>query len=122
MTVMSPDATTSLHVRQQPGDKKFPARERHLAFITALPTRHRPAVPDRFPDHDATRGDNMLALQSSSAGIGHEQALIVLFAIIAMIFWRDMIKIAVMIGALLLIILVSFGAVVLLDLLQHVHG
>jgi hypothetical protein len=64
----------------------------------------------------------MLALHSSSAGIGHEKALIVLFAIIAVIFWRDMIKIAVMIGALLLIILVSFGVVVLLDLLQHVHG
>lgn len=64
----------------------------------------------------------MLALHTSSAGIGHEQALIVLFAIIAVIFWRDMIKIAVMIGALLLIILVSFGAVVLIDLLQHVHG
>jgi hypothetical protein len=64
----------------------------------------------------------MLALYSGSAGIGHEQALIVLFAIIAVIFWRDMIKIAIMIGALLLIIVVSFGAVVLLDLLQHVHG
>ena len=64
----------------------------------------------------------MLALQSGFAGIGHEQVLIVLFAIIAAIFWRDMIKIAIMIGALLLIILVSFGAVGRLDLLQHVHG
>jgi hypothetical protein len=64
----------------------------------------------------------MLALHSGSAGIGHEQALIVLFAIIAVIFWRDMNKIAIMIGALLLIILVSFSVVVLLDLLQYVHG
>jgi hypothetical protein len=38
------------------------------------------------------------------------------------IFWRDVIKIAIMIGALLLIIGVSSGAVVLLDLLQHLHG
>jgi hypothetical protein len=64
----------------------------------------------------------MLALHSGSAGIGHEQALIVLFAIIAVIFWRDVIKIAIMIGALLLIIGVSSGAVVLLDLLQHRNG
>jgi hypothetical protein len=62
----------------------------------------------------------MLALHSSSPGAGHIQAVIVLIAIITVIFWRDLVKILLMVALLLFIILIAFGAVVLIDGVQHV--
>jgi hypothetical protein len=62
----------------------------------------------------------MLALQSGAPGIGHIEAVIVLIAILAMIFWRDVIKILLMVALLLFIIFITSGAVVVIDVLQHV--
>jgi hypothetical protein len=62
----------------------------------------------------------MLALQSSAPGIGHIEAVIVVIAILAMIFWRDVIKILLMVTLLLFIILIASGAVAIIDILQHV--
>jgi hypothetical protein len=62
----------------------------------------------------------MLALQSGAPGIGHIEAIIVVIAILAMIFWRDVIKILLMVALLLFIILVTSGAVAVIDVLQHV--
>ncbi len=62
----------------------------------------------------------MLALQSGAPGIGHIEAVIVLIAILAMIFWRDVIKILLMVALLLFIIFIASGAVVVIDVLQHV--
>ena len=50
----------------------------------------------------------MLALQSGAPGIGHIEAIIVVIAILAMIFWRDVIKILLMVALLLFIILVTY--------------
>ena len=62
----------------------------------------------------------MLALHGGSPGTGHIQALIVLIAIFTVIFWRDVVKILLLVALLLFVILVAFGAVVLIDGVQHV--
>lgn len=62
----------------------------------------------------------MLALHSSSTGTGHIEAVMVVIAVLAMIFWRDVIKILLMVALLLFIILMASGAVVIIDVLQHV--
>jgi len=62
----------------------------------------------------------MLALHGGAAWTGHTQAVIILVAIIAMIFWRDVLKIMLMVAALLVIITIAFGAVFLIDSMQHV--
>ena len=47
------------------------------------------------------------------------QILIPLLAIMAVIFWRDVLKILVMVVAVLFIILIAFGAVGLLEGMHH---
>ena len=61
----------------------------------------------------------MIALQSGSSGIGGIPILIPVFAIIIVIFWREALRIIFMIAAALLIILIAFGAMGLLEGLQH---
>ena len=43
-----------------------------------------------------------------------------MIAILAVIFWRDVIKIMLMVALLLFIILIASGAVAVIDVLQHV--
>ena len=62
----------------------------------------------------------MLALQSGAPGTGHIEAVIVVIAILAVIFWRDVAKILLMVALLLFIIFIAFGAVAIIDVLQHV--
>ena len=62
----------------------------------------------------------MLALQSGASGTGHIEAVIVVIAIFAVIFWRDVAKILLMVALLLFIILIATGAAVIIDVLQHV--
>ena len=62
----------------------------------------------------------MLALQSGAPGTGHIEAIIVVIAIFTVIFWRDVAKILLMVALLLFIILIASGAVVNIDVLQHV--
>jgi hypothetical protein len=40
--------------------------------------------------------------------------------VITVIFWRDIVKILLMVALLLFVILIAFGAVALIDGLQHV--
>lgn len=61
----------------------------------------------------------MFALQSGATGIGHIEAVIVVIAIFAAIFWRDLLKILLMVALLLFIILMATGAVAIIDVLQH---
>jgi ABC-type polysaccharide/polyol phosphate export permease len=62
----------------------------------------------------------MLALQSGAPGTGHIEAIIVVIAILAVIFWRDVAKILLMVALLLFLILLASGAVAVIDVLQHV--
>ena len=62
----------------------------------------------------------MLALHSGATGTGHIEAVIVVIAVLAMIFWRDVLKILLMVGLLLVIVLLASGAVAIIDVLQHV--
>jgi hypothetical protein len=62
----------------------------------------------------------MLALHSGAIGTGHIEAVIVVISVLVMIFWRDVLKILLMVGLLLFIILMASGAVVIIDVLQHV--
>ena len=62
----------------------------------------------------------MLALHGGSPGTEHIQAVIVLIAVITVIFWREVAKILLMVALLLFVILIAFGAVVLIDGAQHV--
>ena len=62
----------------------------------------------------------MLALQSGATGAGHVEAVIVVIAVLAVIFWRDVVKILLMAGLLLSIVFITSGAVVIIDVLQHV--
>jgi hypothetical protein len=66
------------------------------------------------------RGGTMHALHNGSPGIGQIPVLIPLFAITIVIFWREVLKIMIMTVATLFIILVIFGAVGLLESMQHV--
>jgi hypothetical protein len=61
----------------------------------------------------------MLALHSGASGIGHIEAVIAVIAIFIAIFWRDVIKILLMVALLLFTILMASGAVVIIDFLQH---
>ncbi len=61
----------------------------------------------------------MFALQSGAPGTGHIEAVIVVIAIFTVIFWRDVAKILLMVALLLFIILIASGAVVIIDVLQH---
>ena len=62
----------------------------------------------------------MLALHSSAAGTGHIEAIIVVIAILIAIFWREAVKILLLVGLLLFIILIATGAVAILNVLLHV--
>jgi hypothetical protein len=62
----------------------------------------------------------MLALHSGATGSGHIEAVIVVIAALAMIFWRDVLKILLMVGLLLVIVLMASGTVAIVDVLQHV--
>jgi hypothetical protein len=62
----------------------------------------------------------MLALHSGATGIGHVEAIVVVIAILTAIFWREMVKILLMVALLLFIIFVTSGAVATLDVLLHV--
>ena len=62
----------------------------------------------------------MLALHGGSPGAGHIQAVIVLIVVFTVIFWREAVKILLMVALLLFVILIAFGAVVLIDGVQHV--
>ncbi len=62
----------------------------------------------------------MLALHSGATGTGHIEAVIVVIAIFVAIFWRDVLKILLMVALLLVIILMASGVVVIIDVLQHV--
>ena len=62
----------------------------------------------------------MLALHGGSPGPGHIQAVIVLIAAVTVIFWREAVKILLIVALLLFVILIAFGAVVLIDGVQHV--
>lgn len=61
----------------------------------------------------------MLALRGGSSGIESIQILTVLFAIISVIFWRSLLKILLMIAAMLLVVLITSGAIALLEGLHH---
>jgi hypothetical protein len=61
----------------------------------------------------------MLALHSGTAGTEQIQVLIVMFAILVAIFWRTVIKILLMVGAILFIILITSGAVALMEAMRH---
>ena len=62
----------------------------------------------------------MLALQSGAPGTGHIEAVIVVIAIFAVIFWRNVVKILLMVALLLFLVLIASGAVAVIDALQHV--
>ena len=62
----------------------------------------------------------MLALHGGSPGTEHIQAVIVLIAVITVIFWREAVKILLMVALLLFVILIAFGAVALIDGLRYV--
>jgi hypothetical protein len=62
----------------------------------------------------------MLALHSGATGTGHIEAVIVVIAIFAAIFWRDLVKILLTVALLLFIILMVSGAVAIIDVLLHV--
>jgi hypothetical protein len=62
----------------------------------------------------------MLALHSGATGTGHIEAVIVVIAVLATIFWRDVLKILLMVGLLLVIVLLASGAVAIIDVLHHV--
>jgi hypothetical protein len=61
----------------------------------------------------------MLALHSGAPGTGHIEAVIVLIAIFVAIFWRDVLKILLIVALLLFIMLTATGAVAIIDVLQH---
>ena len=62
----------------------------------------------------------MLALHGGFPETGHIEAVIVLIAAITLIFWREAVKILLLVALLLFVILIAFGAVVLIDGIQHV--
>ena len=62
----------------------------------------------------------MLALHSGATGTGHIEAVIVVIAILIAIFWREAVKILLLVGLLLFIILIATGAVAILNVLLHV--
>ena len=62
----------------------------------------------------------MLALHSGATGAGHIEAVIVVIAIFITIFWRDVVKILLMVGLLMFIILMASGAIAIMDFLLHV--
>jgi hypothetical protein len=61
----------------------------------------------------------MLALHSGATGTGHVEAVIALVVIFIAIFWKDVVKILLMVALLLFIVLMASGAVAIVDVLQH---
>jgi hypothetical protein len=62
----------------------------------------------------------MLALHSGATGMGHIEAVIAVIAVFTVIFWRDVAKILLMVGLLLIIVIGATGVVAIIDVLQHV--
>jgi hypothetical protein len=62
----------------------------------------------------------MLALRGGTPGPGHMETVIFVITILTVIFWRDVVKILLMAGLLLSIVFITSGAVVIIDVLQHV--
>lgn len=61
----------------------------------------------------------MLALHSGATGTGHIEAVIVVIVIFIAIFWREAVKILLMVALLLFVILMATGAVAIIDVLLH---
>jgi len=61
----------------------------------------------------------MLALHSGATGIGHIEAVIAVIAILIAIFWREAVKILLMVALLLFVILMVTGTVAIIDALPH---
>lgn len=62
----------------------------------------------------------MFLAQGAQQAIGSAQTTIMLFGIVAVIFWRPLLKITVMVAAMVTVILLCSGAVVLLHDFHHV--
>lgn len=62
----------------------------------------------------------MLAVQGAVQHAASIRALIVLLAILTVMFWRSAIKLAIMIVAILVLVLITSGALTLLASAQHV--
>jgi hypothetical protein len=76
-------------------------------------------MPRRGLAHGKHEVKTMLALHSGATGIEHVEAVAVLIAIFVAIFWRDVLKILLLVALLLFVILMATGAVAIVDVLQH---
>lgn len=62
----------------------------------------------------------MLASQGASQGLESIQIIVVAFAVAAAIFWRAVLRIALTIAAILLVLLVTSGAIAIFEGIHHV--
>jgi hypothetical protein len=61
----------------------------------------------------------MLMLKTAPQSVESIRTAVVVFAIIAVIFWRVLLKLALMIVAVLLVILLTSGVILLLESFSH---
>jgi hypothetical protein len=62
----------------------------------------------------------MFVAQGTPQAVESVRTIIVLFATISVIFWRTLLRIVVMVAAIALIILLTSGAVLIFESLNHV--
>jgi hypothetical protein len=64
----------------------------------------------------------MIAVGGTPQAVESARMIIVLFAIVFVVFWKPLLKIAVMVAATTMIVLLTSGAVVLLQDIHHLSG
>jgi chromate transport protein ChrA len=64
-------------------------------------------------------GAEMLALQAASQNVESIRTAIVAFAVIAVVFWRVLLKLVLVIVAIVLVVLLTSGAVLLYEGMHH---
>jgi hypothetical protein len=62
----------------------------------------------------------MFAVEGAPQAVETARTIIILFAIVSVVFWRVLLKIAVMTAAIVLIVLLTSGAIVLLENIHRV--
>lgn len=71
-------------------------------------------------DGDMKGGAEMFVVQATPQAVESARTIIVLFAAISVIFWKTLLKIAVTVAAIVLVVLLTSGAIMIYQSIHHV--
>jgi len=70
-------------------------------------------------DGDVKGGAEMFVVQATPQAVESIRTIVVLFAVISVIFWKTLIKLAVTVAAIVLVVLLTAGAIMIFQNVHH---